>query len=54
MDHEPANISPGLHRVVAHCSISRDFILNSSSVDGVTEAQLARLAENIVGVDVAD
>lgn len=54
MDHEPANISPGLHRVVAHCSISRDFILSSSSVDGVTEAQLARLAENIIGVDVAD
>jgi hypothetical protein len=53
MDHEPANISPGLHRVVA-CSVFRDFICISSSVDGVTEAQLAGLAENVIRVDVAD
>jgi hypothetical protein len=32
----------------------RSFISASSLVDGVTEAQLAGLAENVIRVDVAD
>src|SRR5690606_35651488 len=32
----------------------KDFILDSSLVDGVTEAQLTGLAENVIRVDVTD
>ncbi len=35
------------------CVLCTDICI-SSLVDGVTEAQLAGLAENIIGVDVAD
>lgn len=54
MDHETMNVSAGLHRVVAQDSSFRASIFIPSSVDGVTEAQLTGLAENIIRVDVAD
>lgn len=54
IDHETMNISAGLHLVVAQNSNFRASIFIPSSVDGVTEAQLAGLAKNVIRVDVAD
>lgn len=51
---EAMNISIGVQPVAAHSSIFRAFIFTASSVNGVTEAQLAGLAKHIVGVDVAN
>lgn len=51
---EAMNISIGVQPVAAHCSIFRALIFTISSVDSVTEAQLAGLTKHIVGVDVAD
>jgi hypothetical protein len=57
----PASQRSGIHfwSTLDHETISR-LMLNSisfhlpSSVDGVTEAQLTGLAENVIRVDVAD
>lgn len=54
MGHEMMNVSDGLHRVVAQNSNFRASIFLPSSVDGVTEAQLTGLTENVIRVDVAD
>lgn len=54
MNTDTVNNSIGINPVVARNIIFRAFIFILSSVDGVTEAQLAGLAENVIRVDVAD
>lgn len=54
MNTDTVNNSIGINPVAARNIISRAFIIILSSVDGVTEAQLAGLAENVIRVDVAD
>lgn len=48
------NVIIGFHPIAARRRIFFTFILSSSSVDGVTEAQLTGLTENVIRVDVAD
>ena len=54
MNIDTMNVSVGLHPVAARRRIFFAFILNSSSVNGVTEAQLAGLTEHIIRIDIAD
>lgn len=53
MNTDTVNISIEVQPTAAQSIIFRAFIFIPSSVNGVTEAQLTGLTENVIRVDVA-